>query len=75
MTPQNPQNFSLEQLKAFASSPAGQQLLAMVQQSANTDFDKAQKQAASGNMEDAKKTLSTLLKDPKIQSLLQQFGG
>ena len=75
MAQQNPQNISIEQIKAFASSPVGQQLLAMVQQSAGSDIAKAQEQAATGNMAEAKQTLSTLLKDPKIQSLLRQFGG
>lgn len=75
MAQQNPQNFSIEQIKAFASSPAGQQLLAMVQQNAGADITKAQEQAASGNMDEAKQTLSNLLKDPKIQGLLRQFGG
>lgn len=69
------QNFSMEQALAFASSPAGRQLIAMLQSNDNVDLSKAQAYAASGNMEQAKASLSGLLNDPKIQALLKQFGG
>lgn len=69
------QNFSMEQAMAFAASPAGRQLIALLQKSGNTDLSKAQAHAAAGNMDQAKEALSSLLKDPQIQALLKQFGG
>lgn len=69
------QNFSMEQAMAFAASPAGKQLIAMLQQKGGTDLGKAQSYAASGNMEQAKDALTDLISDPQIQKLLKQFGG
>lgn len=67
--------FSMEQAMAFAASPTGKQLIAMLQSRGGTDLSKAQARAAAGDMEQAKKELSSLLADPKIQELLRQFGG
>lgn len=73
--PNFPQNFSMEQAMAFAASPAGQQLLSMLQQTGGSELNSAREQAAAGDMEQAKQTLSQLLNDPKIKALLKQFGG
>lgn len=67
--------FSMEQAMAFAASPAGKQLIGMLQSRGGTDLSKAQAHAAAGDMEQAKKELSSLLADPRIQELLRQFGG
>ena len=68
-------SFSMAQVMAFAASPAGKQLISLIQNSSGADLSKAQAHAAAGNMEDAKAELSSLLNDPKIRELLQQFGG
>lgn len=68
------QNFSMEQAMAFAASPAGRQLIHLMQQKGGTDLGKAQTLAAAGDMEQAKDALASLLKDPQIQSLLGQLG-
>ena len=68
-------SFSMEQAMAFAGSPTGKQLIAMLQSRSGADLSKAQAYAAAGNMEQAKAELSSLLSDPNIQKLLQQFGG
>ena len=73
--PEFPQNFSMEQAMAFAASPAGQRLIAMLQSKSGSEMSAAQSYAAAGNMEQAKKVLSSLLSDPQIQDLLRQFGG
>ena len=73
----NSNNFggiSMEQAMAFAASPAGQQLLALLQSKGGADLSKAQAHAASGNMDEAKAELSSLLADPQITQLLKQFG-
>ncbi len=72
---QFPGGISMEQAMAFASTPAGQQLIRLLQQKNNPDFSKAAQAAASGNTADAKQALSSLLSDPQIRSLLKQFGG
>ena len=68
-------HFSMEQAMAFAASPAGKQLISLLQSSNGADLSKAQAYAAAGNMEQAKAELSSLLEDPKIKELLRQLGG
>ena len=68
-------NVSMEQIMAFAASPAGQQLISMLQKQNTEDLNNAKKLAAAGDMEEAKKALTSLLSDPKISSMLKQFGG
>ena len=70
-----PGGFSMEQAMAFAASPAGQQLIRMLQQQSGADFSKAQQYAAAGNMDGARSELASLLKDPKVLAILKQFGG
>lgn len=69
------QNFTMEQIMAFAASPTGKQLLSMLQQSSNTDLEKAKEYAAAGDMEQTKTALSSLLSDPAVRALIKQFGG
>ena len=51
MAQTNPQNLSMEQAMAFAASPAGQKLIAMLQKSGNKDLTAAQRHAQAGDME------------------------
>ena len=69
------QNFSMEQAMAFAASPAGQQLIKMLQKKGNADLTKAQEHAAAGNMAQAKEALASILSDPEVIELLKHFGG
>ena len=69
------QNFSIEQAIKFSESPAGKQLISLLQKQGNVNLNKAQQQAASGQMDEARKSLSSLLSDPQIQRLLKEFGG
>lgn len=69
------QPFSMEQAMAFAGTPAGRQLIALLQSKGGTDVQKAKSLAEAGNMEDAGKALSSLLSDPQIRELLKNFGG
>lgn len=68
-------NFSMEQAMAFANSPAGRQLMQVLQQKGGHDLTKAEALASAGDMEGAKNALSSLLKDPQIQKLLNNLGG
>lgn len=67
--------FSMEQAMAFAGTPAGRQLLAIIQNKGDSDLQKAKSLAESGNMAEAAKAMSSLLADPEVQKLLKQFGG
>ncbi len=70
-----PQNFSMEQAMRIAQTPAGQQLLALLQQNGGTDLQQAMTMAASGDYGQAKKALSAVLTSPDAQKLLEQLGG
>ena len=69
------EQFSMEQAMAFAGTPAGRQLIAIIQSKGNSDLQKAKSLAESGNMKDAAKAMSSLLSDPEVRKLLKQFGG
>ena len=76
MAQNNPfSNISIEQAMSFAASPAGQTLIAMLEKQNSSEISKAQKLAESGNMEAAKKVLSSLLADPGVKEMLKKFGG
>ena len=59
----------------MAQSPAGKQLIAMLQNADPSALQKAMAQAAAGNYEQAKASLTPLLESENIKSLLQQMGG
>lgn len=68
-------NFSVEDAQAFAQSPAGQQLLALLQSTNSSALQKAMEQASVGDLAKARDILTPLLSSPEIQKLMQQFGG
>lgn len=71
----NSEDFSIQEAMRLANSPAGQQLLAMLQQSDTDTLRKAMDQAAAGDYSKVKQTMSSLLDSPEIQKLMQQLGG
>lgn len=68
-------DFSMSDAMRLAQSPAGQQLFATLKAHNGDVLQQAMDQAAAGDYEQVKKTMSELLKDPKMQSLLRQLGG
>lgn len=58
-----------------ASTPAGQQLIRMLQQKGGSDLQQAMEKAAAGDYSQAKQAITALLKDPETQKLLEQLGG
>ena len=56
-------DFSMQEVMRLASSPAGKQLIAMLQQ------------AKSGDYSNAGQTLSGMLSTPEAQKLLRELGG
>lgn len=71
----NSSEFSMHDAMRIAKSPAGQQLLAMLQKQDTNALQEAAQQASAGNYEQAKQSLSALLQNEDIQALLKQFGG
>lgn len=70
-----PNNLSMQELLRLAASPAGQQLIALLQKQAGSDFQNAMASAASGDYEPAKRAMEALMADPQAQKLLRQLGG
>ncbi len=68
-------NFSPEEIKKLASSPAGRQLMAMLAANHGDAAQTVRSSMASGDMEQAKQALSAFLSDPKTQALLRKLEG
>ncbi len=71
----NFQDFSMQEAMRLAHTDAGQQLLAMLQQSNQRQLDEAMAEVNKGNYQQAAKTLADFMKDPKVQQLLKQMEG
>lgn len=69
------QDFSMEEALRMAKSPAGQQLLSMIQQADSGQLQQVMNQASAGDYSKAGKTLQELLSSPEAKALLQQLGG
>ena len=60
-------------LLKIAQSPAGQKLLAILQSRNPAGLDQIAATAATGNLEEAKQRLSSMLSDPETKELLKQL--
>jgi len=69
------QDFSMEEVMRIAKSPAGQQLIALLQQKDSAALAQATAQAKSGSYAQAGQTLSALLSSPEAQKLMKELGG
>ena len=69
------QDFSMEEVMRIAKSPAGQQLIALLQQKDSAALAEATAQAKSGNYAQAGQTLSAMLSSPEAQKLMKELGG
>lgn len=59
----------------FAQSPAGKQLLTLLQQQGGDQLRSAMDKAAAGDYTQAKKAISDFLTTPEAKALLEQLGG
>ena len=59
----------------LAASPAGQKLLAKLQNCNSGQLQQAMESARAGNYGQAKQVLSGMMDDPEIRALLEQMGG
>ena len=69
------QDFSMEDIKRLAKSPAGRQLIAMLQQGDSGKLQQAVSQAQAGDYAQATQTLSAMLSSPEAQRLMAELGG
>lgn len=65
---------SVREAIKLASTPAGQELLAMLKQSGGDAFQAAMQKAENGEYEDAKKLISGFLRTPEAKALLDRLG-
>ena len=72
---QNNGNFSMEDIKRIAGSPAGRQLMAILAANHGDAARAVHSSMASGDPEQAKKALAAFLADPQTQALLRQLEG
>ena len=72
--PNLPENLSMQEVLRMASTPAGQQLIALLRQQGGSDFQAAISSAAAGDYTQAKHAVEKLLADPQAQKLLKQLG-
>ncbi len=68
-------DFSMQKALQIANTPAGKQLMTMLQQSDPEVLRKAKEQAASGDFSQLSKTLAPLLASEDVQKLLKSLGG
>lgn len=71
----NFQDFSMQEALRLAQTPAGQRLLAMLQQQYGEQLRQVINQAASGQYEEVQRKMADLLSNPEAQSLLNQMRG
>jgi len=66
-------NFSAEDVKRIAQSKAGQDLYALLQQTQSQQLKDAMAQAAAGDMEQVKRTVTAMMDSPEAKALLDQL--
>ena len=69
------EDFSMQEIMHLAKSPAGQQLLAMLQRSDSGKVQQAADLAAAGQYNQAAQALQGILSSPEAQALIKQLGG
>ncbi len=67
------EDFSVQEVMRLAESPAGQQLLALLQQQHAQTLQQAASQASQGDYTNASQTLQQLLTSEEVKRLMQQF--
>ena len=69
------QDFSVQEAKRLANSPAGQELFRLLQQQDSAQLKKAMVLASGGNYAEAGQQLQSMLSSPEAQRLIRQIGG
>ena len=71
----NSHDFSMENIMQLAQSPAGRQLMALLQQGDPDTLQQAIDRAKAGDYENAGQTLRSMLSSSEAQALLKMLGG
>ncbi len=72
---QNTGDNTIQEAMKLAQSPAGQQLIRLLQESGGDDLQSAMEKAAAGDYTQAQKAISALMRNPEAQKLFRQMGG
>ena len=65
---------TMKNLLQIMNTPAGQQLIAMLQKNGGKQLESALKNAEHGNYLDAQNEINSLLANPEAKKLLEQLG-
>lgn len=65
----------MQEAMKMAQSPAGQQLIKLLQQNGGDTLRSAMEQAAAGDYSKAQQALSILMQNPEAKKLFEQMGG
>ncbi len=69
----NSENFSAREIRQLMQSPAGQALMALLQENHAGAMNAARESAQAGDMQQASRALADFLADPRAKALLQQL--
>lgn len=72
-SPKLPNQLPMQEILSLASSPAGQQLIALLRQQGGSEFQHAIERAAAGDYTQAKRAIESIMSDPKAQELLKNL--
>ena len=64
----------IREARRIAATPAGQELVRLLQRTGGEELKQAMAKAAAGDYSAAQKALSALLQDPEAQKLMNQLG-
>ena len=64
----------MKEAMAFAKSDAGKQLYELLQRTKGQQLQSAMDHASTGNYEEVKRTLASMLADPEAKKLLSKMG-
>ena len=68
-----PDQKSMQEAIRLANSPAGKELLKILQNTNPEAVGTAQKQAAQGDYDQVRSTLMTLMQSPQVKKILQEM--
>ena len=66
---------AMQEAMKIAASPAGQELIRLLQESGGDSLRQAMEKASAGDYAQAKQTINSLLSSPEARKLLKQLGG
>ena len=67
-------DITIQQALQLAKSPAGQQLIAMLQKQGGEAFREAMQKASAGDYTQAKALIQSMLQNPEAKSLMEDLG-